>query len=125
MGTFASYNTDDPKAPAGSYPALGGGGIATIGPVQTGVASKIAGSVFSDVAGSCSVQQCFDFWLPGGDLNPTPHFDIADVIAVSAGVGAKIDLDVIAPVLQVVYTNGGTPQVHFRLFVRVFGVNRG
>lgn len=117
MGTFASYNTDDPTS--GATP-LGAGGVATIGPIQTGVAHRIAGSCFSDTAGSLSIQQSFDSGDHGG-----VHWDIVDTIAVVGGTGVKLDLDVIAPNLQVVFTNGGAVQAHLRVFVRVFGVSRG
>lgn len=123
MAGFLAYNSDDPNTPGA---LLGANGVATIGPIQTGIATRIAGSVFADVAGSCAVQQCFDYWLPGNQVNPTPHWDCVDTIVVALNTPTKIDVDVIAPVCQVVYTNGAGAQTsHFRLFIRVFSVNRG
>lgn len=131
MSTFAVYNTDDPNAPAGTYPALGANGTVTIGPVLTGVSSKVAGSFFSDTTGTLLIQQSFDYFSQDNQVNPTPHFDIVQFAlgstagATTGGTSYTIDLDVLAPVLQVTFTNGATPQVHMRLFVRVFGLNRG
>ena len=125
MSTFLTYNTDDPNAPAGAYATLGSNGNLTLGPALTGVASKIAGSVYSDVAGTCYVQQSFDYLLSGGGVNPNAHWDVSDMITITANQGSKIDLDVIAPVVQVYYVNGPSAQAHLRIFLRAFGVNRG
>jgi hypothetical protein len=111
MGRFASYDTTD-----GTSQPLEANQSITIGPIQTGVASKVAGSVYSDQGGVLIVQQSFD----GGN-----NWDIANTIDVEAAtVNSGIDVDVIAPTLQFTYTNGGTNQETLRIFVRVFGSDR-
>jgi hypothetical protein len=125
LGQFLAYNTDDPNATAMDYTPLGSDGSVTVGPIETGVATKIAGSVYSDQNGTFEVQQCFDYWLPGNATNSSPHFDVVASYTVDGGTPVTIDEDVIAPVLQIVYTNGGTAQDHLRIFCRVFGTNRG
>jgi hypothetical protein len=110
MAHFASYNSDDPTA---NQAAPGANGVVTLGPIQTDIAAKIAGSVFADQSGAtCVVQQSFD----GGQ-----HWDISDSISLTANQGSKIFLDVVAPVVQVVFTNGANAQNHLRIFVRIFG----
>lgn len=119
---FFSYNTDD--STTGQAP-LAGNGTTTIGPLLTGVASKVAGSCFSDQAGTLKVQQSFDYLTSGGTVNPSPSWDVTQSYTITANTPQTIDIDVVAPFLQVVYTNGATPQGHLRIFIRVFGVNRG
>jgi hypothetical protein len=120
MATFSSYNTDDASAPVGAYPALAANAAATIGPIYTGVASKIAGSCYSDTDGTLVVYQSFD----GGTNWDIVQYPVTSG-AVTGGTAVTIDLDVLAPVAKVVFTNGDSTQSHLRLFVRTFGVNRG
>lgn len=87
-------------------PLLAAGDFSS-GPLQTTRALSITGTAFSDVAGNVFVDQ-------GGDgLN----WDFTTEIAVSAGVGAEINVTLVDQFYQVRYVNGGTPQTVFRLYV--------
>ena len=125
MSSFLSYNTDDPTA--GQAP-LGSGASVTLGPVQAGVASKIAGSCFSDTAGTLWVYQSFDYSrtidLTGAPVI-TAHWDVVMPSTTGATIAAAspytIDFDVLAPTIQVVFTNSASANNHLRIFLRVFG----
>lgn len=124
MAQFAGYNTDRAK---GGDPNVAGLAVVTIGPVETGVDTRVAGSVFCDVAGTVQVQQTFEDPSVNSGLG---HWDIVQFPGgtpgtVTAGAGLLIDQDVIAPFLRVVFTVGAAPTGHLRLFVRTFGMNRG
>ncbi len=83
--------------------------------IETGVASRIAGSIFSDQAGSLAILQSFD----------GVNWDIGNVIEVTANtVNAGINQETIAPFLTFLYSNGATAQDVFRFHVRVFGNGR-
>jgi hypothetical protein len=120
MSSFSAYNSDDTNVPAGTYPPLAANGSVTIGPIYPGIATKLAGSCYSDTSGTLIVYQSFD----GGN-----NWDIVQYPttagAIVGGTPVTIDLDVLAPVVKVVFTNGTNAQAHLRLFVRAFGMNRG
>lgn len=119
MSRFLSYNTDD--AGTGNLP-LGANGVATLGPIEVGGSSRLAGSVYADQAGTMLVQQTFDYWSTGGIPNPTPHWDVTQSFTIVATTPQTIDVDVIAPVVQIVYTNGATPITSdLRIFLRAYG----
>lgn len=121
MSTFLSFNTDD--ATSGNAPLAANASV-TIGPVEAGTASKIAGSCFSDSAGTLWVYQSFDYWSSGGQPNATPHWDVVQPAggqAITANIPYTVDFDVIAPVIQVVFTNGAAANNHLRIFLRAYG----
>jgi hypothetical protein len=70
-------------------------------------ATQITGSVFADEPGVISIQQS------GDGVN----WDIQTNFNVPANEGIAIEVDVISPFFQVVYTNGMNPQTVFRLYV--------
>lgn len=121
MSRFFSYNTDDTNT--GDQP-LAANATLTIGPLEAGGCSRIGGSVFSDVAGTCNVQQSFDYWLPGNVPNPNAHWDVTQAFSITASTPTTIDIDVVAPVVQIYYVNGTSQQTHLRIFTRVFGPGR-
>lgn len=104
-----SYNTSDNQT--GNTPLTANQTI-TIGPFQTGVANKVAGSVFADQTGTLYIEQSFD----GGS-----NYDIGQSFSVVANVAQTLDLDVIAPIARARYVNGGTGQGTLRIFLRAFG----
>jgi hypothetical protein len=114
MAHFGAYSTSDPNAAANSWTALGANGVLTLGPMQTETAQTIAGSVFSDQSGTMLVQQTFD----------GSNWDISQSFTVVGGTAQSFNVSVIAPVSQIVYTNGATPQGTFRLFARTFTLGR-
>lgn len=129
MSSFLSYNTDDPNAAAMGQTPLGSGATITIGPVQSGVANKVAGSIFSDTAGTLWVYQSFDY---NRSIDPTTgqpvvsaHWDVVQPAvagqAIVASTPFTIDFDVLAPTLQLVFTNSASVNTHLRIFLRVFG----
>lgn len=67
--------------------------------LDPGLADRLTGLVWADAAGSLQISQSDDGvnW----DYNET-------VITVAPSVGQKFSLEVIAPYLQAVYTNGGS-----------------
>lgn len=118
MSRFLSYNTSDPGT---GNAQLGNGGVATLGPIEAGGSSRLAGSVSSDQTGTMVVQQSFDYWSTGGIPNPTPHWDVSASYSIVGGTPQTIDIDVVAPVVQIVYTNGTTPTGNLRIFLRAYG----
>jgi hypothetical protein len=123
MGTFLSYSTSDPTTGQTPLPV---NGVTTIGPFQTDNYAKIVGSVFADQVGSVSIQQSMDLsYQIGVDSGVGEYgnvfWDIVDTIAITGGTPVTIDIDVIGPVCQVVYTNGGTAQGALRIFLRAMG----
>ncbi len=112
MPHFGSYNTDD--ATTGNTPLIANASL-IVGPIQSGIASKIVGSVWADQPGTLFVEQSFD----------GTNFDAAITVAVTASTGASIDQDVIAPVFRLRYVNGATNQGRFRLFARTLTAGRG
>lgn len=121
MSRFLSYNTDDTTT---GNQLLGANGTVTIGPIEAGGSSKLAGSIFADQTGTCLVQQSFDYFAPGGGPQATPHWDVSQSFPITANTPTTVDVDVVAPIVQVVYTNGTTIQGHLRIFLRVFGPGR-
>lgn len=93
---------------------LGANGTITVGPIQTDTAQNIAGSVFSDKAGTLFIEQTFD------GIN----FDISVSQAVAANTPASFSQAIIAPVVQLRYVNGGVAQTAFRLYSRSFTTGR-
>lgn len=108
MAHFASYNTSD--ATSGAAPLAANASITPI-VIQTGIDAVIAGIVISDQAGTLHVDQSFD------GIN----WDYSATYNVVAGTGTKINEDIIAPLVQVRYTNSATNQTYLRLFLRAFG----
>jgi hypothetical protein len=83
--------------------------------LETGVGSRICGSVFSDQGGTLALLQSFD----------GVNWDIANNIAVTANtVNAGINQEVIAPYLSYLYSNGTVAQTVLRLHLRVFSNGR-
>lgn len=106
MAHFVAYNT----ANSGT-PALAGNAAITPLTIQSQADAVIAGSIISDQAGTLVVAQSFD----GTD------YDFNQTIAVAAGVGQSFNINIIAPFVQISYTNGATPQGYMRLYARAFG----
>lgn len=104
-----SYNSSD--STTGNAPLTANQAI-TIGPFQTGTSSKVGGSVFADQPGTLWVEQSFD----GGQ-----NYDISQAFTVVASTAQTIDIDVIAPIARIRYTNGATNQGALRVFLRAFG----
>lgn len=76
------------------------------GPIYVPRAQTITGTVFSDVSGTIYIDQ-------GGDgLN----WDSTVTASITGGLGAAIDVDVVAQYFQIRYVNGNTPQTVFRLY---------
>jgi len=69
-------------------------------------ADNIVGIVFSNVAGSLSIDQSIDGinW----DYTATP-------VAVSAGTGTVFNVPLYGPFVRLRYVNGGTAQATFRI----------
>lgn len=88
----------------GPLPAAG---TDSSGPLQVSRALNITGTVYSDVAGTVFVDQ-------GGD---GINWDLTTSISVPAATGTAVNVTLIDQFYQVRYTNGGTPQTVFRLFV--------
>lgn len=70
-------------------------------------ATTFTGTLYSDVAGTLNIDQ-------GGDGN---NWDTTTAIAATPGAGVSINVTVLGQYFQVRYTNGGTPQTAFRLFI--------
>ncbi|MGG1597599.1 hypothetical protein [Paenibacillus naphthalenovorans] len=66
----------------------------------------IAGSVFSDQAGTLIIRQSWD----------GTNWDVKDSVSVTAGTTAKFEISVVAPLGSLEYVNGATAQTVFRLF---------
>lgn len=119
MAQFAAYNTDRTTGTPDTAP--GAGATVTIGPIEPGVDTKVAGSVFCDVVGTVYVEQTFE----DPSLN---HWDVVQMGAnnnVSANTPVTINQDVIATFLRVRFVVGASPTTHLRIFVRTYGMNRG
>jgi hypothetical protein len=137
MGHFLSYDTTDgtnPPVAASGVVILGGGWVPPLddptsptGPVDgqttvwtgsglTGIASRIAGSCFSQLGGTLVVEQSFD----------GVHWDDQTSYTIAANtVNAGIDQDVLAPFLRISYTNtAGSTDSTIRIFFRIFGGGR-
>lgn len=113
MAHFSSNDSSD-----GSGVLLTANQQIILGPLQTDRAQKIAGSIFTDQPGTLYVEQSFD----GGN-----NFDISSVYTVASSggqvglsQGSGFEIDVIAPIIQIRYVNGGTNQGVFRLFSRTY-----
>lgn len=128
---FIAYNTDDPNAASQGYVNVGASGVVTIGPLLTNAYTKVLGSFYCDQAGQLQIQQSFDYFvnMATAQINPTPHWDVVQFAVglttpgtTVAATAYTIDSDCVAPVVQVVYTNGATPTNHIRLFVRLVGL---
>jgi len=74
---------------------------------------KIVGSVFTDQPGTLKIQQSNN-----GGIN----WDAESVFSITANTPTGFIVDVVGDTFRVVYTNGGTAQSVFRLFVRLKGV---
>lgn len=74
--------------------------------------TKIRGTVYSDESGSLVVSHS-----PDG-----VKWDVAEAaIAVTGGTGEAIDFTLLGSYFKIVYTNGGTAQDEFRLWVKSYG----
>lgn len=82
-------------------------GTASSAPLQVSRALNITGTVFADQAGTAFVDQS------GDGIN----WDLTTSISVSANTGTQIDVELINQFYRVRYTNGGSAQTIFRLFV--------
>lgn len=74
---------------------------------QTGAGDRIVGLVFSDTAGNLYVDQSGD----------GTNWDYTDSVAVAAGAGQKISVELVAPYYRVRYVPTTNP-VAFRLTAR-------
>lgn len=101
LGAGADWESD-----TDSYPGY---------PIQTNYQKLLQGTVFSDQSGSLAVQQSGD----------GTNWDFVDTIAVTGGTGSKISVQIVAPWLRLVYTNGGTLQTAFRLFATLNDTGSG
>jgi hypothetical protein len=146
MAYFLGYSTDNGDAPltATTVLYLGGdwqppidftepnAGPTSPSPAQdphpvwtgtglTGTCSKIAVSAFSDAAGSLAVQQSFDGvnWDIGKNGSTTT---VLTVLASATNDGLL--LDVTAPYMRLVYTNGSDDNTILRIYARVYGNGR-
>lgn len=108
MGRFDAYNTSD--STTGHTPLLANGTV-TLGPFQADVAVQISGSVYADVGGTLYIEQSFDNGA---------HYDVSASYTVTGGAGEGFTEAIIAPILQVRYVNGNSPQTVMRLFSRTF-----
>jgi hypothetical protein len=95
----STISTLAPLAASGVYtsnivPAAGSGGI------------TLVGTVFADQAGTLAVQQSFD----------QTNWDVQNTFSVAADAGQPFSVDLYAPYLRVIYTNGATAQTQFRLY---------
>lgn len=125
MAYFGSYNTSDPNT--GSAPLAANAAIDPI-IIQTPMANTVGGTIASDQGGTLTASQSFDGvnWdgpvvFTDADNSGTAGVDYL----VVAGTPRAFTFDVIAPYVQITYTNGGTAQGYMRLFVRSFGLKSG
>jgi hypothetical protein len=123
MSSFLSYSTSDPTT--GQTP-LQANAVTTIGPFQTGTSAKIVGSCFVDQAGTLSVQQTMDGSYQLNAENGSPEYgnvfwDVVQNFTMVANTPQTIDIDIIGPIAQVVFTNGGSAQGTMRIFLRAMG----
>jgi|ERR1700747_1157151 len=84
-------------------------------PAQTNYQKLLQGTVFSDHSGSLAVEQSGD----------GTHWDWVDTIAVTGGTAGKISVQVVAPWIKMIYTNGSTAQTTFRLFATLNDTGSG
>jgi hypothetical protein len=77
------------------------------GPIITSRALSFTGSVFSDQSGTLLIEQ-------SGDGN---NWDLTTTINVTGGTAAAINVTTLDQYWRVLYTNGGTNQSVFRLYV--------
>lgn len=118
MAQFSTYNTTDDSA---QYPVLAAGtSLAAPIVIQTFDSSTIAGTVASDQNGTLTMSQSFDGVNWDGPQILTPPSTAA--LTVTGGTPQQFTFPVIAPFVQVNYTNtAGVAQTYLRLFVRAFG----
>lgn len=82
--------------------------VQTYGPIQPGSADTIVGSVVSDQGGTLLIEQSWD----------NVNFDISKSITVVANTAQALNEVIYLPFVRLKYTNGGTNQGVFRLYLR-------
>lgn len=113
MSHFESYNTSD--LTTGATALAGNASLPNPIVIQTQQDGSLVYTCKSDVAGTLSIAQSFD------GIN----WDYVQTFAAAAGVGIGGSVSVIAPQVQINYTNGAAAQAYLRLFVRTFGTKTG
>ncbi len=78
------------------------------GPRESGSGDRLVGLVFSDTAGNLHVDQ---------SGNGGTNWDFTETVAVAAGVGQKLSIELVAPSYRVRYVPTTNPTV-FRLSAR-------
>lgn len=120
MAHFLVYNTSDATRPLDT--PLIANASTNLGVIQAQQEGVLTGTVKSDQSGSLFVDQSFD------GIN----WDFTTTIAVTGGTGALVTasgssggIPIIAPFVQVRYTNSTVGQAFLRIFVRSFGTKTG
>jgi hypothetical protein len=91
MSIFGAYNTQDTTT---GNTVLAANQTLIIGPLQTGVAQEVAGSVYTDQSGVLYIEQSFDAGFGSGNANE--QFTVYLTSALSTGGGAITALPVSA-----------------------------
>lgn len=93
---------------------LAANGVWTSLTLETGLADKIVGMVFTDQDGTIFIEQAADLAADG-----TSNWDISTSYPITAGDGKGFEEDILGPYARVRYVNGGVDQTAFRLHVRM------
>lgn len=88
-----------------TFTPLGGAATYTGPTMLTDRYDTIAGTVFSDQAGTIHIQQS-----PDGT-----NWDLDTFYAITASTGKGFSETIVAPYYRITYVNGATPQTAFRL----------
>lgn len=117
MAHYVRYNTSDPKS---GNVALTNGQTVTIDTLTTEQEGIIAGTAISDLAGNLFIDQGWQ------DNFGNTWWDYTATYAVAAGVGTKVNEQIIAPYARIRYTNtSASTQAYLRVFLRSFGLKTG
>lgn len=109
MASFGSYNTTD--STTGQVPLLANAAPVVLGPLQTTREQILTGAISTDQSGTLLIQQSFDAGI---------YWFTTSTIAVVGGTDQTWKVDVLAPWLRLMYTNGSTNQTYMRLFSRLY-----
>jgi hypothetical protein len=123
MPSVVTYNTSDPTST--NQPLTGSGGATPSwisGIIETGNEGNLVGSVFTDQPGTLLIKGTFED--PNGRYF-SGHWDIQNSISVLASAGQSISEQVVAPFVQISFTNtSATAQTVLRLFIRLYTPGR-
>lgn len=108
-----TVNLSNPRsAGQNTVTPLGISGVYTSAQFSTAGFGRVIGTVFSDQAGTLVIQQSSD------GIN----YDASTSVNVAASTKTSFSVEVVAPYVQLVYTNGTTAQTVFRLYSFLRGI---